>query len=305
MADSDDQVFGEFELEDGRTLAFAECGAPAGKPVFFFQGTPSTRLLHPDGALSARMGARVITIDRPGFGRSSFCPGRALLDWPDDVLALADHLGIDRFAVAGISGGGPYAAACAYRIPDRLTGAAILGGFGPVYLAEMTGGMPRERLLAIWLVRYAPWLLRPLFWLFRHPGRNPERFFDRYTAHNPPADRVFLDRPDVRARMIDNYCEAARQGVRGFAWEVLIVTRPWGFRLEDIRVPVHIWHGDRDTSTPLAMARAMAQAIPHSRLTILPGEGHLLLFGHWESILADLLQGAQHFGLIEEKQARG
>ena len=290
MTDSNSQVFGEFKLEDGRTLAFAECGDLSGKPVFFFQGTPSTRLFHPDGALSARMGARVITVDRPGFGRSSFQPGRTLLDWPGDVLALADHLGIGRFAVAGISGGGPYAAACAYRIPDRLTRVAILGCFGPVALAEMTSGMPRERLLALWLVRHAPWILRPLFWLFRHPGRNTERFLARYTAHNPPADRTFLDRPDVRARMVDNYREAARQGVRGFAWEVIVVTRPWGFRLEEIRVPVHIWHGDQDSSTPLAMAEAMAQAIPHSCLTVLPGEGHFLVFGHWEAILADLLR---------------
>jgi pimeloyl-ACP methyl ester carboxylesterase len=289
VTDPNRQVLGEHQLNDGRTLAYAQCGDLDGKPVFFFQGAPSTRFFHPDGVLAAQMGARLITIDRPGFGASTFCPDRKVLDWPDDVVALAEHLGINRFAVAGISGGGPYAAACACKIPQRLTHVAILGGFGPVYLAEMTEGMPRERRFAIWLVRYAPWLLRPLFWAFRHPGRNPERFFERYTAHNSASDRAYLDRPEVRAMLVNSYRESVRQGVRGFAWEIVILTRPWGFRLEDIEIEVHIWHGDEDWSTPVVMAYAMTDAIPNSRLTVLSGEGHFLLFRHWEEILEDLL----------------
>ncbi|MBU1879209.1 MAG: alpha/beta hydrolase, partial [Chloroflexi bacterium] len=118
-------------LPDGRRLSYAEYGDPAGAPVFLFRGTPSSRLAcHPDDTIATDLGARVIVTERPGFGRSDFQPGRTLLDWPADVVALADALGLDRFAIVGTSGGGPHAAACAYRIPQRLTLAAIVSGVG-------------------------------------------------------------------------------------------------------------------------------------------------------------------------------
>ena len=125
---SDSQI----RLGDGRRMGFAQYGDPAGRPLFFFQGTPSSRLLHPDQTITRSLGVRHIQLDRPGFGLSDFQPGRTLLDWPDDVAKVADRLGIERFAVVGVSGGGPYVAACAYRIPQRLTAAAMVGSVAPL-----------------------------------------------------------------------------------------------------------------------------------------------------------------------------
>jgi pimeloyl-ACP methyl ester carboxylesterase len=121
-------------LKDGRLLGYAEYGAPEGKPVFYCHGFPSSRLDWPifdSDAIATRLNARIIAADRPGTGLSDFKSGRQILDWPDDVIELADALQVDRFAMLGISGGGPYAEACALKIPRRLTATAIVCGMGP------------------------------------------------------------------------------------------------------------------------------------------------------------------------------
>jgi pimeloyl-ACP methyl ester carboxylesterase len=282
---------GAVRLRDGRTIAYAEWGDPRGSPVIYFQGAPSCRLHHPDAAISRRLGARVITIDRPGFGRSDPKPQRTLLDWPDDVAELADTLRIERFALVGISAGGPYVAACAYKIPDRLTNVVIAGGGGPLDAPDATHGMARERRWGAVLIRRAPWLLAAVIWLLRHPGRNPQRFFERFTRELAPCDREVIDQPEIRRMLIECYAESAHQGVRGFLTELRVLSSPWGFRLEDIRVNVTLWHGAQDTSTPVSMARYMASAIPRCGLKVLPDEGHFLLFNHWEEILRRLLPG--------------
>lgn len=276
-------------LGDGRALGYAEYGDPAGRPVFFFQGTPSSRLVRPDEGITRALGARLIVVDRPGFGLSDFQPGRTLLDWPNDVVQAAERLGIGRFAVVGISGGGPYVAACAFKIPARLTAAALVSSGGPVDAPGATEGMPWVRRAGAAIARQAPWLLHPLIWLLQNPGRDPERFFERYTRHNPEADRLLLAQPEFQRMLKASYAESVRQGTRGFAWEVRLVSRSWGFRLEEISMRVHLWHGEADTSTPLAMAQYLARALPNCQATFLPDEGHFLLFTHWHDILATLL----------------
>jgi pimeloyl-ACP methyl ester carboxylesterase len=287
MATTGEQI----RLQDGRSLGYAEYGDPGGKPVFFFQGTPSSRLLHPDESITAALGARLIMLDRPGFGLSSFQPGRRLLDWPNDVVDVAGQLGFERFAVVGISGGGPYVAACARRIPERLVAAAMVSSMAPVDVPGSTKGMPPIRRAGAYIGRHTPRLVRPLVWLTSNPRRDPDRFFKRNTAHNPLADQELLARPEFRDMLMASYAEATRAGIQGYAWEVRIIARPWGFRLKDIPIEVHLWHGEEDTSTPLAMARYMAGAIPRCRARFLPGEGHFLLFTHWGEILTTLLEG--------------
>jgi len=281
-----------FQLSDGRQLGFAEYGDPNGKPVFFFSGGPSTRLFHhPDESIATSLEARIITLDRPGYGLSSFQPGRTLLDWPEDVCELADSLGIKSFAIAGISAGGPYVAACAYKIPGRITTATIISGVGPTIVETDTQKLYRKRQIAITLARKAPWLLRPLIWLLQNPRRDPEGYFERTFAESSPPDQIILSQPGIKAMLIPNWVEGVRQGVRGFTQEGIIFAHPWGFPLEEISIPVSIWHGDRDTSIPLSMAEHIAKAIPNSSLHVIPGEGHFLLLKYWKEILNTILQG--------------
>lgn len=278
-------------LADGRQLGFAEYGDPQDKPVFFFPGGPSTRLFHhPNHEIAISLGARILILDRPGYGLSTFQPGRTLLDWPADVCELAEALKIDTFAVAGISAGAPYVAACAYKIPDRVTHASLISGVGPTDLESDTQKLYRKRQRAITLARKAPWLLRPLIWLLQNPRRDPERYFQNTFAESSPPDQDILSQPEIKAMLIPNWLEGVRQGVRGFAWEGVIFSHPWGFPLEEISVPVSIWHGDMDASMPLSMAESLAQSIPDCKLRVIPGEGHFLLFKYWREILTDLLQ---------------
>jgi pimeloyl-ACP methyl ester carboxylesterase len=276
-------------LRDGRSLAYAEYGDPRGTPVLVCHGLPSCRLMHPDADVSRALGVRTIVADRPGFGRSDPKPGRSLLDWADDVSEFADALGLTRFAVLGSSGGGPFVAACAFELPTRIGAAAMVGGSGPSDEPGTLSGAAFERRAGYWLGRHAPWLLGAAIRWRGDPRRDPDGFFARYTRHNPPSDQALLARAEVRAMFLATYEEATRQGLDAFSHEVVLVAKPWGFRLEEIRVPVTIWHGTADSSTPIGMAQALARAIPTATLRILPDQGHLIFLSHWKEIAEDLL----------------
>ena len=276
-------------LPDGRSLGFAQYGNPNGVPLVFFHGTPSSRYLHhPDDDWTASLNVRLITVERPGFGLSDHKPGRKLLDWPDDVICLADEFGLSQFAVAGISGGGPYAAACAYKTPHRLTKVGIISGVGPTDVEENIIGLYESRKAAVMVARHAPWLLRPLIWLLQNPQRNIEKYFQKIYNQSSQADREILSQPFMKSMFLRSWQEGTRSGVCGFAQDGIIFSHPWGFQLGDIKARVCIWHGDQDTSTPLIMARCIADQIPDCQLRVIPGKGHFLLFDQWDEILSTL-----------------
>ena len=278
-------------LEDGRTLAYAEYGDPYGKPVFFFHGTPGSRFYRPNDEITTRLGVRLITVDRPGYGCSDFQPRRRILDWPTDIAALADSLGITKFAIAGHSGGGPYAVACASVLPERVTGAAILSGAGPVGAPGATKGMSTVNRAGFTFGRYIPWSLwQVIIWQAYHQRCNdPAAAMDRDSGHRPRADEEQIIRPEVREACLSSELEAFRHGLRGLAWDARLLTRSWGIPLEEIRSPVHLWYGTMDNLTTVATARYLAGKISGSSITICKGEAHLLLFPHWEEILFQLI----------------
>ncbi len=278
-------------LRDGRLLGYAECGAAEGKPLFFFHGMPgSRREAELADAAAKRLGIRIIAADRPGYGLSDFKPGRTFLEWPDDVLELADALGIERFAVAGISGGGPYAAVCALKIPQRLTAAGIISGVGPFDAPAATEGMSMENRLLFGTARRLPWLVNAPMWLMAQAMRRfPDRALSLTMRSLPEADRKVLARPEIWALFVADVVEAYRQGARGASWEAILYSRPWGFRLQDIAMEVHLWQGEEDVNVPPSMGRYQAESIPNCRATFLPGEGHLLIVDHMEEMAAALV----------------
>jgi pimeloyl-ACP methyl ester carboxylesterase len=285
-------VGARFRLRDGRWLGYAEYGDPAGRPIFSFHGNPGSRLTrNPNIALLARLGARLIAVERPGYGLSDFKVGRAVLDWPDDVAELADGLGIARFAVVGGSGGGPYTLACAHQLPQRLTAVVVISSPCPLTVPGVTTGMSRQNRFSFLLGRYLPWpLLRRLYDMQAGLlAQQPEALLDRLAGTLAPSDRAVLARPEVRAVLREGVAEAFRQGGRGLAWDTHLLARPWGFRLQNIAAPVHLWHGARDVLAPVGMGRYLARSLPHCDATFLPDEGHLLVYGHWEEILAQLI----------------
>jgi pimeloyl-ACP methyl ester carboxylesterase len=280
-------------LEDGRLLGYAVYGDPEGRPVFYFHGFPGSRLeARLADRVATRLGVRLIALDRPGFGLSDFKPRRTIFEWPDDVVKIADALGINRFATIGVSGGGPYAAACALRIPQRVVAVAIVCGLAPLDTLGSTDRMIRNNHLIFFLGRRVPWLARIFLWHMAYKVRhNPERMLGRMIVTLPDPDKAVFARPEVKTAMKDNVVEAFRNGSRGAACELLLYTRPWGFLLKDIATRVNLWHGEQDMSVPPTMGQYQARAIPNCRAIFYPGEGHFsLVINHMEEILSGLLK---------------
>lgn len=278
-------------LADERTLACLELGDPGGAPVIYFHGFPGSRLearLAADAA--ERLGLRLLAPDRPGFGESTFLPGRTIGNWAADVAELTDQLGLQQFAVVGVSGGGPYALGCAARIPGRLGGVALVGALGPLAGMRSTRGMVALNRLALALAARSPSMARLAIGLAaRWVRQRPERFLARMSAGAPAADRAVLTDAGYRAIFGASTAEALRQGGRGVAWELTLLARAWDFRLKEVSVPVRIWQGLADNIVPAAMARRLAGELPTSETQYLPGEGHLSLVARrLDAVLADL-----------------
>jgi pimeloyl-ACP methyl ester carboxylesterase len=267
------------ELRDGRFIGFAEFGDPAGRPVVFCHGFPASRL---DGRLgeaaATRLGVRLIAPDRPGYGLSSFQPGRRMSDWPRDVAELADRLALDRFAVMGISGGGPYALACAASFPDRVSAIGVVAGLGRVDIAGNTSRMNSFARFSFALARGFP-VLSQLFNRALAPmlRDSPRRTTRMLASQLPPPDQKVMSDPEVFARYSASYREGFRQGGRGPALDMTLYARPWDFTIASIRAPFYLWHGDQDTTVPVAMGKWLAGEVPGCRATFYPDEGHFSL----------------------------
>ncbi len=267
------------QLRDGRTLGYREYGSPQGKALFYFHGHPGSRLEARFLAeAAAQHGVRLIGIDRPGMGLSSFQKGRHILDWPDDVVELADKLQIEHFAIVGYSGGGPYALACAYKIPQRLTTCGIVAGVGHI--------SPFLSFLSQWL----PWLMLPITRRFFQDEEQARKTLVRFAGRWVEPDRESFLQPGIKELMAASLVEAQRQGTRGSAYDGVLLGRSWGFRLEDIKFPsIFLWHGELDTQIPIAIGKAMANSIPNCKASYYPDEGHIsLIVNHAEEIVRTL-----------------
>jgi pimeloyl-ACP methyl ester carboxylesterase len=277
-------------LHDGRDLGWLELGDSSGTPVFAFHGTPGSRLqMAVDDAPLRDAGVRLICPDRPGYGLSTFQPGRRLVDWPHDVAELADHLGVDRFAVMGVSGGGPHAAVCAALGGDRVTAAAIVSGVGPLADPAAAEGMMRPNQILTVLSRRRSRVAHVILALQVAASRRwPKRALEFMAKQLPAADVAVLFRPEVRAVFERDAIRSSRTAAKAAAQDFELFATDWGFDLKTIEIPVHIWQGDTDRNVPPQHARLLHDAIPGSLLHHVAGEGHFMAFDHLEEIAARL-----------------
>lgn len=279
-------------LTDGRTLAYREYGDPVGVPCIYTTGHAASSAA---GAIldpaAKSMGVRWISVDKPGYGWSTFQPGRTLLDWPKDVVQLADHLGIGRFAVAGESGGGPHVLALAYALPDRLTTAVDISGMGPPDTVRSIKDMNRLNKILISVCVHAPWLLGLAMAGIARAVSDPvkaERFMRKRMKAAPETDREAFAHPMLRQAI----CEAFRDGHRAAAQEMRLLSLPWGFRLEDVRAHVDLFHGEQDTNCPVSIARAVAARLPDCNARFCPEYGHAVGFHMGKDVLQCVLEAA-------------
>ncbi|MEM8697012.1 MAG: alpha/beta hydrolase [Pseudomonadota bacterium] len=277
-----------FRLPDGRDLAYLEWGAPDGFPVFYCHGTPSSRLeaVFADPAARAH-NFRLIAVDRPGFGRSSFQDGRHFIDWPRDIEALADGLAIAEFGIAGHSGAGPHLFACGALLdPARLKFIGALAPWGPAATPDIASGMNRLDRFFARIARDVPAVMRPAFapmgWMIEHW---PRRFFAMMESAVSPADKAIVGDPAFADCFGIVLSEAFRQGGKGAAHEAAIAYGDWGFDTSSVRAPTHIWLGEEDIFVPRNMGAYIARTVPDVDFHWIAGKGHLMI-EHWHDILA-------------------
>jgi len=277
----------ELRRPDGGVVAVEIVGKPEATPVLFCHGLADSRLsVRRLAAVADELGLRVIAPDRPGTGGTQPRPLRQVAEWAEDAAQVLDALVLPSATVWGVSGGGAFAAACAARLPERFGRLVLVTPLGPP--AWPTDGMApwqrRSLRLATRTPAFGAWFLARLAALGR---RTPDLFFRVVTTETPQADRRALAYADLRADFLDGYLEAFRHGADGVRQDLRLLTRPWGFRLEEITVPTTIHHGTADTTVPFAHAERFAAAIPGAQLRTWPGHGHFSILADQSTIAAD------------------
>jgi pimeloyl-ACP methyl ester carboxylesterase len=266
---------------DGRFLCVLEDGDPNGHAVFALHGTPGSRI--PWRGLvedAAARGIRLLAYDRPGYGGSDPDRGRTVADAAHDVAAIADALGIDRFAVEGGSGGGPHTLACAALLPDRVVAAASLAGVAP-YPAEgldWLEGMGQDNLdefaatlagrdeLERYLRGQADEML----------AADPEQIGDTIRSLLSPPDAAILT-GEIAEYFHESTHVAISERLDGWIDDDFVFVNPWGFELDDIRIPVQVWHGAHDRFVPISHGEWLAERIPGVDAHLSDTDGHLTI----------------------------
>ena len=283
------------KLKNGGKLAFCEYGDANGTPVFFFHGWPSSRTMAQLADNAAReLDVRIISPDRPGIRDSTFQENRKLIDWPEIVEQLADHLKLERFHVLAFSGGAPYAYAAAWGLRERVRAVGIASGAPPIAdLRDHSGLLSLYRKM-IWLYRNSPKTLRVFFYMtgafasIRPPARL--RPFMLKVLRLRQCDSDSLEDTVAFEACFESQRRAWLSSVKGLIHDAEIFGEPWEFRLEDIDVPVHLWHGSEDRAFSVGVANYVASRLPNCELRLIEGEGHYSLpIRHLREILADLI----------------
>ena len=270
-------------LPDGRILAFRQFGDLDGDPIFHAHGVPSSRL---EGALlddaARRHGFRVISTDRPGIGRSTYLPGRRLLDYPRDISSLANALGLARFGVMGASGGGAHTAVCAYAIPERLTVNVTMCPFTSFAEFPAPEALLSGAEAVTWrMARISPVLVFAMCGSMALAVRSLGKRYEQWAATaasstEGPDGEVARANPEKMATMGRVTAEAFAQGGRGVAVDTMIQYSDWGFRLADLRGRIHLFHGTEDALVPFEFGRFIADRAPDCEFHALEGWGHFI-----------------------------
>ncbi|GAA4110566.1 alpha/beta hydrolase [Nocardioides fonticola] len=284
---------GNVAVRDGRRMSFAEYGSPRGPALVWMHGTPGARRQIPleARALAEQEGLRIIGIDRPGIGSSTPFLYPDVLDWTEDLALVLDALAVDEARIIGLSGGGPYALAAGAALPERIAGVGVLGGVAPTAGVDAADGGPIQ--LA---VRLAPVLdlarvplgvgLTQAIRVVR-PLAGPA--LDLYAAFQPAGDKNLLSRPEFKAMFLDDLLNGSRFQTLAPLNDLVLFTRPWGFDLADVAVPVRWWHGDADHIVPFRHGRHVVDRLPDAVLTVIDGESHLGGLGIAEEVVTTLM----------------
>ena len=270
-------------LNNNHQLAWNEYGAPEGEPIFYFHGTPSSRMEAKVADNIARdLGIRLIAPDRPGYGDSDVQDDFRLLNWPDVVSQLADKLQLNQFSIFSFSGGGAYALACAHELAERLKHVTIVGSPAPFETEVMQKYISAE--------------FKPLYELSAadYPAavqqvsqlvNSLDTFLEILQATLPPSDKALFEQDSFHQHYLESLTLATTHGVNGIVNDLRNLTLPWQFNLEDIQLPIDIWHGREDKSFGFAIAEYLSNTLKSTSTHFLNNNGHYFLFNQWREIL--------------------
>lgn len=295
------------EVADGRILTVESWGAASGLPIFLLHGTPGCRSgPRPRASVLYRLGVRLISYDRPGYGGSSRHPERAVKDAASDVRAIADYLGLPEFGVVGRSGGGPHALACAALLGDRVLSTAVLvslapsdakglnwfGGMTDSNVQEYTAADTDKAAVETRLAAHAEQI-----------RADPESLLQSLLPELTRPDRRVVNDIAIRRLLADTYAEALRDSACGWIDDVLAFRRPWGFEPSTIETPVLLWHGEEDVFSPVEHTHWLARQIPNATLDVQSGTAHFGAVEILPSVLAWMKGAARSEGLrVEQMQ---
>lgn len=280
---------------DGRTLQVLETGAPDGRAVLFHAGTPNSRLMYAEHvAVAERMGVRLISYDRPGYGGSDPKPGRSVADCTGDVRAIAAALGIERLGVMGWSGGGPHALACAALSEDLVPAVVSIASPAPYGVDgfDYFDGMGEANVEAVRLGLADPDAARLKTAAGREQAINgtPEELLEVLSSLLSPVDAAVLT-GDYAGFLVECDRVGLAPGIEGW-WDdgQAKNTIPWGFELSSIRTPVLLLHGRQDRFVPFGHGEWLARQIPGVETWLTEEDGHMtFLHNDLEKILGWLI----------------
>lgn len=264
-------------------VSFTRRGIRNGHPVVFLHGWPSSnREQFASDDLLAKLKLDWFSPNRPGYGESAWQPEHNLLDWPARLAQWASEQHLERFHLVGYSGGGPFAMACAHKIPERLFSLTLIASLAP-------DGLPIGR-SGKFLLRRTPALVRAGFSaLDFYRRRFPHRIAKRSLQTLHPADQALLRQLDFLPTLVEVQADAFAQGIRHLVGDLKLYDAPWGFDPANITVPTRLYVGSDDVQVPADCSHWLAQRIPNAKLTIYPAEAHYIPFTHAEEILAAIV----------------
>jgi pimeloyl-ACP methyl ester carboxylesterase len=278
-----------------RALGYAEFGVPDGRLILWHHGTPGGRRQIPLKARQAaeKLGIRLVCVERPGVGDSTNHRYRCIRDWADDAQKVVDYLGHDQFIAAGLSGGGPYALACAHEMPDRVRVVGLLGSVSPVAGPEAAPGASIVALSRRFQGFMDPLrtLMGPVLWGVIQPLMPLGNWaYGLYASTTPEGDKKVFADPDIKAMFLDDIANASRRRFGAVMHDAALFGRPWGFNLADIDTPVYWWHGDADNLVPVAHAEHSTELLQSCEYFVRPEESHLGGFGVADMVVQTLAE---------------
>jgi pimeloyl-ACP methyl ester carboxylesterase len=285
---------GTVAVRGDRRLSFAEYGVPRGPAIVWMHGTPGARRQIPFEArlFAETQGLRIIGVDRPGIGSSTPHLYDNILDWTGDLEIMLDTLGVDTLRLIGLSGGGPYVLAAGAALPDRVHGVGVLGGVAPTRGPDAAEGGIIQ--LAVHLAPLLSLARVPLGMALTGGIRLVKPLaghgLDLYAAVQPRGDKTLLGRPEFKAMFLDDLLNGSRFQTSAPINDLLLFTRDWGFRAEDVTVPVRWWHGDEDHIVPFRHGQHMVDLLPDATMSVIDGESHLGGLSIAEDVITTLME---------------